>query len=366
MQGGDEVAENESGEEKSEIATPRKRREAREKGQVARSMDINSSILLISATICLSFLGPYLMDGFKAMARFYIISINDFNFTLNEVLSLMFFSIYQFSKLIAPLFLVFFTTAILVNIMQVGLVISGESITPKMEKIDPIKGMKRLFSLRALVDLVKSLIKISIVGYIIYSTIYGQAHLIPSMMNVGFQEVLKYTSWLMLLIMIKAAVALLIIASLDYLYQRFQFEKDIRMTKKELRDEMKETEGDPQVKARIRAIQRQLAMQRMMSDIEKADVVITNPIHYAVALEYKPNTMESPVILAKGARLVAERIKEMAREHDIPIVENQPLAQSLFKGAEVGQSIPMELFGAVAEVLAYVYNLKNKSPVSAA
>jgi flagellar biosynthesis protein FlhB len=138
------------------------------------------------------------------------------------------------------------------------------------------------------------------------------------------------------------------------------------MTKKELRDEMKETEGDPQVKARIRAIQRQLAMQRMMSDIEKADVVITNPIHYAVALEYKPNTMESPVILAKGARLVAERIKEMAREHDIPIVENQPLAQSLFKGAEVGQSIPMELFGAVAEVLAYVYNLKNKSPVSAA
>jgi flagellar biosynthetic protein FlhB len=138
------------------------------------------------------------------------------------------------------------------------------------------------------------------------------------------------------------------------------------MTKKELRDEMKETEGDPQVKARVRAIQRQIAMQRMMADVSKADVVITNPIHYAVALGYDADKMDAPIIMAKGARLVAERIKEMAREHDIPIVENPPLAQSLFKGAEVGQAIPLELFGAVAEVLAYVYNLKNRSPISAA
>jgi flagellar biosynthetic protein FlhB len=260
----------------------------------------------------------------------------------------------QFLLLVLPVMLVLCAVAVLANYLQTGMIFSVEPLAPKASKINPVSGLKRLFSKRSLVELV-------IVGWAAASTLMGA---FDRLMPLIYQETGQIMSLLgseAMRVMIKCCWVITILAILDYFYQRWEHEQSLKMTKQEVKDEYKQTEGDPLVKSRIRSIQREMARRRMMEEVPKADVIITNPVHLAVALRYNPERMHAPTVTAKGAENLAERIKKLAREHDIPVIENRPLAQNLYH-LDLGQEIPAETYQAVAEILAYVYGLKSKRP----
>jgi flagellar biosynthetic protein FlhB len=240
-------------------------------------------------------------------------------------------------------------------------VFSNEAITPKFDRFNPITGIKRLFSTRSLIELLKSLLKLAVVGWIGYTTIMGELKVFPLLVDKTGAEVLAFAGQVCFKLFLKTGLALLVIAGFDYAYQRYQFEHNLKMTKQEIREEFKSTEGDPLIKSRIRSLQRERSRQRMMKDVPKADVVLTNPTHLAVALRYDVEKSAAPVVVAKGARLIAERIKAIAKENGVPVIENKPLARMLFKNAEIGSEIPFELYKAVAEVLAVVYRMRNRA-----
>jgi len=264
-----------------------------------------------------------------------------------------------FLLVMGPLFAVVFITAVLSNIMQVGLIFSLESMKPKLSKLNPIKGLGRLFSKQGFVELFKSLLKLAIVGGILYLTIKGEMKNILLLGDMEPNSIAAYILLIIFKIFIRVILAMIFLVVIDYAFQRWEHEKKMKMTKKEVKDEFKRTEGDPLVKSRIRSIQMQMARKRMMQAVPEADVVITNPTDLAVALKYDSSVMGAPRLLAKGAGKIARKIKELAEEHDIPIVENKELAQSLYSLVEIGQDIPPILYQAVAEVLAYVYKLKG-------
>jgi flagellar biosynthetic protein FlhB len=245
------------------------------------------------------------------------------------------------------------------NIGQIGFEIHGEPLRPKLAKLNPISGVKRLFSLKALVDLAKSIIKILIIGGIAYGFIKSQMEGFPPLMQQGVGQILLFIAQAAFKILFLVCLALILLAFLDFIYQRWQHEEDLKMTKQEVKDERKQVEGDPKVKGRIRKAQLEMAARRMMEAVPEADVVITNPSHLAVALKFEASQMHAPTVIAKGAGHIAERIKEVARNHQVPIVEDKPLAQTLFKMVEIGEFIPEELYRAVAEILAYVYRIKG-------
>jgi flagellar biosynthetic protein FlhB len=263
-------------------------------------------------------------------------------------------------RIVAPIFLVAVTVGLTANVLQVGWVFSAESITPKFEKIDPLKGFQRLFSPRALVELAKSLLKVGIIGWVAYRTVAPSYEMLMGLSDqetavaFGLVENIIYT------VGIRVGIALLVLALLDYAYQRWDYERSLKMSKQEVRDEFKDVEGDPRVKGQIKQKQRQMAMRRMMQQVPQADVVITNPTHIAVALKYDQQKMKAPEIVAMGADYVAERIRTLARESGVAIVENRPLARALYQTAEVGRAVPIDLYQAVAEVLAFVYRLKRR------
>lgn len=263
--------------------------------------------------------------------------------------------------LIAPVLLGALLVALIVNYMQVGFLLVGEGLKPKLEKLDPIKGFKNIFSLRSLVEFAKSILKMSIIGYLVYSTIKGYQSDIASLSHFSLDAILHFAASITLSLGIKIAVALMILAIFDYMYQKYDHEKKIRMSKQDIKDEYKKMEGDPLIKGKIRERQRRMAMQRMMQEVPNADVIITNPTHFAVALKYEGSEMEAPQIIAKGQDYVALRIKEIAKENGVITMENKPLARALFQRAEIGDAIPADLFQAVAEVLAYVYKLKGRT-----
>lgn len=263
--------------------------------------------------------------------------------------------------LIAPVLLGAVLVALIVNYMQVGFLLVGEGLKPKLEKLDPIKGFKNIFSLRSLVEFAKSILKMSIIGYLVYSTIKGYQSDIASLSHFSLDAILHFAASITLSLGIKIAAALMILAIFDYMYQKYDHEKKIRMSKQDIKDEYKKMEGDPLIKGKIRERQRRMAMQRMMQEVPNADVIITNPTHFAVALKYEGSEMEAPQIIAKGQDYVALRIKEIAKENGVITMENKPLARALFQRAEIGDAIPADLFQAVAEVLAYVYKLKGRT-----
>lgn len=346
--------------EKTEQATPRKRSEARKKGQVGKSREIPSVAVLLAGLSTLYLFGAYMYNHIKSLMQDTFSMVAAPNQGLAEFLVLGNIVIERFIVMVLPVMIAVFVTAILSNVLQIGFMLSWESVTPKLSKISPIKGIQRLFSKQTIMELFKSLAKLALVGVIAYVTVKGEMDRLPSLADREVQAILLYVLKVAFKIFIRVSMAMIFLALLDFWFQKWQFEQQLKMTKQEVKEEFKRTEGDPLVKSRIKRIQYEIAKRRMMQEVPKADVVVTNPVHLAIALQYDTAEMSAPTVLAKGAGEVAERIKTLAREHHIPIVENRELAQNLYKMVEIGNEIPSILYQAVAEVLAYVYRIKGR------
>jgi flagellar biosynthetic protein FlhB len=347
--------------EKTEKATPKRRAHARKKGQVAQSREVPSVLILLTALGVFFFSGAWMfwslagfMGGvFQNIATFRIQDVGTASVLLREIFTTA-------VTVIFPLMLFVFVAGIGGNIVQFGFLIHGEKLTPQLKRLNPIKGIKRLISLRSLVELAKSVLKLTIVGGIAYLLVKGELTTIPSLVQLHVGEIAAFMGRVSLKICFYVCLVLIALSVFDYAYQRWEHEKSLKMTKQEIKDEHKQTQGDPKIKARIRKIQLEVAQRRMMEAIPEADVVITNPTQLAVALKFDANEMIAPCVTAKGAGYIAARIKQKAGEHKVPIVENKPLAQTLYKATQIGDLIPVELYQAVAEILAYVYRLKGK------
>ncbi len=344
--------------EKTEAPTPRRRADARKKGQVAKSPEVNTALILLASFWVIRSAGPKSASAYTALMQRTFTIIGTVEFTPNEIYAGGLALAVSFVQIIAPLILVVVAVGIVANLAQVGFLFSFEALKPDPSRINPLNGFKRMFALRGVVDLFKSLLKIIIIGVVVYGSLRDNIDVIIAAPHMNISAALGSLLQIAISAGMRVGVVMLVIAAADYLYQRYEFEKNLRMTKQEVQEEMKRYEN-PQLKARIRSRQRQIAMNRMMSAVPEADVVITNPTHYAVALRYNKKKMNAPHVVAKGQRLVAQRIKEKAKEYKVPLVENKPLARSLFGSVEIGQEIPLDLYQAVAEVLAFVYRLKH-------
>jgi len=322
---------------KTEQATPKRRQEARERGQIARSVELNSAVVLLTALITFRYAGPHLLNSIGKLTVYTYENMSA-SFGLDNVYSSTVFYMMEIFKMVAPILLIMLVVGLLVNYMQVGVLFTLQPLTPKLSKINPLTGFQRLFSRRSLIEFVKSLLKLTLIGWMGYEGVKAALpQLIPAMDMQG-TEAIKFVGELTSSILTHIIIALTIIAALDFIYQRWEHNESLKMSKQEIKDEFRQSEGDPMIKARIRQIQREMARRRMFESISKATVVITNPTHVAVALEYKEG-MQSPVVLAKGERVIAEKIKEVARKHNVPIVENPPLARALLKQCPIGAPI---------------------------
>lgn len=352
----------ENQQERTEIATPRRREEARKKGQVAKSIEINTAVILFITFIFIYFYGNYFVNKSLYYAKVVFENMGTVSINADNILGYTMLIFQKVLILLGPIIAVMLGIGLLVNFAQVGVYFTLEPISPKWNKVDPLAGFKRIFvSKRSLVELLKGILKIIIIGYIGYSSVKGVVENYIILMDKDVYNIFSFIAHSTFIIGIKIAIALLILAGFDYLFQWHDYEQSIKMTKFEVREELKQMEGDPLIKARIRSIQRDMARRRMMREVQKADVVITNPTFLAIALKYDVKIMSAPTVVAKGERLIAEKIREIAIENEIPIVENKPLAQALYKSCDVGDEIPEQFFYAVAEVLAYIYRLKRKT-----
>lgn len=354
------MPDQETFQEKTEPATPRRRQEARRKGEVAKSRELNSLLILLSGLLFLRFFGPGIFQGLSQISRYLWRNASTFPVTLSEIPIHFSRGIVQVSQFLLPVVLGIMLIAIATNLMQVGFVFTTSSLAPDLNRINPVKGMSNLFSKRALIRLLFSMLKIFIIGYIAYTTIRAQLPQLFSLTGKSMEQIFLSLTNLIYQLGLRCVLGLVPLVVLDYIFQRWEHNQKLRMTRQEVREELKQTEGSPLLKSRIRSLQRQLAKQRMMQEVPQANVVITNPTQIAVALKYDREKMNAPVLVAKGARLIAERIKELARMHGIPLVENRWLAQALYKSVEMGEEVPIKFYQAIAEVLAYVYRL-NKS-----
>ncbi len=351
----------ESFQEKTEKATPRRRDEARKKGDVAKSREISSVAVLLAGFSSMYVCSGFVYGSMKEMMRYFLGRAGSIQIDKESIISFFVTSLQYLALMTGPILLPIFVVAFLANYVQVGSVFSVEKLQPKLSKLNPLEGAKRLVSWQALMDLVKSLLKIVIVGYMAYRVVKAEMSNVLPLMDQEVGQILHHVCIVSFKLLLQTCLVMILLAALDYAFQRWDFEKKLRMTKEEVKQDYKQSDGDPLIKSRIRSIQREMARRRMMAAVPKADVVITNPTHLAVALQYRAGEAEAPEVTAKGAGLVAEKIKEIARANDVPLVENKPLAQVLFKTVEVGQMIPPHLYQAVAEMLAYVYRLKNRT-----
>jgi len=348
--------------EKTEKATPRKKSKAREEGQVLQSRELTAAIVLLCMFIGLRAFGGFMYEEILGCFKkvFTVYFEEDSLFTINGVMKVFDESLLSLLKTVGPLFAIALLMGLISGYAQVGFLFSTKTLGIKLNRINPLNGFKRIFSARSLVELLKSILKVAVVGYVGYSYIKGKSNDILSIMDMDVISIASYIGVTSTNVGIRMGMAMLVIGVMDYGYQWWEYEKSLRMTKQEVKEEYKETEGNPQIKSRIKQKQRQISMRRMLQDIPKADVVITNPTHFAVAVKYDSNVADAPIVLAKGQDYIALRIKEIAKESNVEIVENKPLARTLYETVEIGGKIPPELYQAVAEVLAYVYNLKRK------
>ena len=349
----------ETGQEKTEEATQKRREETRRRGNVARSTEVNSAVMLLTGFSVLLFFRQHIVEGLKRLISGMFIQSYTFNLGLSNASGLLLSVMYMFFTILLPVFVIMVAAGILVNIIQVGIIFTGEPLLPKSEKINPFEGAKRIMSRRSFETLVRDIIKIVVVVWIGYNAVKGILTATMAVSDSSVNTIFSFTGYTVFSIAIKILIGYAVIAVLDYGFQRWDFERTIMMTRQEIREEMKQTEGDPLIRARIRSVQRELSRRRMMEEVPKAEVVVTNPTRLAIALAYEPS-MRAPVVVAKGRNLIAEKIREIAIKAGVPIVENVPLAQALFKAVEIGDPIPSDLYTAVAEVLAYVYRLKGK------
>ena len=344
--------------DKTEEPTPKKRADARKKGTVARSQELNTAFVLFIGFLILRVLWEYIYVN-VAEYTVYLYSHISQSMSTEGISELFIGIMLLLAKTVVPVMFAIMIVGMGINCFQVGLMVSTERLEPKLSNLNPINGFGRIFSKRSIVELIKSLFKIIVIGFFLYLYLKDQIPLVPQFIFFDLTHSLATTADIIFTMAFQVVAVIMVMAAADYAYQRWQTTQDLMMTKQEVKDEYKQTEGDPQIKGKIKQKQRQMAMQRMMSEVPKADVIITNPTHLAIALSYKKG-MIAPVVLAKGQDIVAERIKQIAREHRIMIVENKPVARALYESVEVGGMVPAELYQAVAEILAYVYRIKHR------
>jgi flagellar biosynthetic protein FlhB len=349
--------------ERTETPTAKRRQEARKKGQVAQSREIPSVLILMTCLGVFFFAGSWMFWNLSSFVGDALSGAGQRRIEDIAGAHKLLITIYEGTfKLLLPIMAATFFAGAAGNVAQFGFLLSSEALAPKLSKLNPVNGVKRLFSLRSLVELCKSLFKIGFVGTVAYLLVGRELALIPSLGSWSVGDIFSYTADTAFTICLYVCIALVLLAVLDYAYQRWEHEKSLKMTKQEVKDELRQTEGDPKIKARIRSIQLEAARRRMMAAVPEADVVVTNPTHLAVALRFDAQKMTAPQVVAKGAGHVAERIRQVAAEHRVPVVENKPLARTLFKIVDVGREIPADLYRAVAEILAYVYRLRDRRP----
>jgi flagellar biosynthetic protein FlhB len=349
----------ETGQEKTEEPTPKRIREAREKGDVPRSKELGATVLLLAAAASALIFGDLVAGRMRGMMASNLSLEREALFDSSMMVAYLARSMFDALLSLSGFFGLVLLAAIVGPIALGGWNFSGESVQPKASRINPLSGLKRMFSLKALVELVKALAKFLLVASIAILVLKVMQ---PRLLGLGAQDVVPAINdavdiviWTFLLI----SASLILISLLDVPFQLYDYSKKMKMTLQEVKDEMKSTEGKPEVKGRIRQLQREISQRQMMGKIPEADVVITNPTHYAVALKYDPESGRAPVVLAKGADFVALRIRELAVEHEVPMLSAPPLARALYQHAELDQEIPAGLFKAVAQVLAYVYQLRS-------
>ncbi|KRQ87044.1 Flagellar biosynthetic protein FlhB [Caloramator mitchellensis] len=346
-------------EDKTEEPSAKKLQDARKKGQVAKSVDLNSSIVLLGVMLLFLIFGQSIY--FKG--RNFVIQsfeyITKYDLSISSTKVIMSFMLKNGAIVALPFVLTIMVLGVFANIVQTGFLLTGENIIPKFEKLNPANGLKRIFSKRSFLELVKSVLKISIIFYITFSFIKSKLPEILKTSDLNPYGIYPFVKDITDSQLSRLVIFLLVIGIADFIIQKRQLRKDLMMTKQEVKEELKQSEGDPQIKSRIRQKQREMAMRRMMHEVPKATVVVTNPTHFAVAIRYERNKDNAPVVVAKGADLIAKRIKEIAKENNVPVVENKILARTLYAKAELDQTIPIELYQAVAEIIAYVYSIKR-------
>lgn len=346
------------GQEKTEQPTPRKLQEARKKGQVAKSRDLSSAVVLMGAVGIFYAISQNVISSMERHLVWYFTNCVDFGLPAERTYWVLVQSIWAVCIAFAPLFLVTIAVAVLSNVMQSGFLLSTQALAARLDRINPLEGFKKIFSVNSLFELVKTILKVIVVGVVVYLV---AKKYIPQLLLVYFKNPSQAMLEVLNIVLVVAAAgggAYLLLAVGDFYYQRYSFMKSMRMSKQEVKDEYKNTEGDPQIKGWMRRRQREVVMNRIRQEVPRATVVVTNPIHYAVALRYEEGVTAAPVLVAKGAGDIALRLKTIAKENGVPVVENPPLARALFRQVDIGREIPVELYQAVAEVLAMVFRLK--------
>jgi len=351
--------ESEEGQERTEQPTGKRIQDARDKGQVAKSTEVSTAFLFLVSVLAFYFYIPSVARHLSSIVRYYMGNLMLWNGSQESAISIFTSGVVQLAILLLPILAIFMVVGLVSNIVQIGFNVSGEPLIPKFSKLNPITGFKNKFmSLRSLEQLVKSLVILLIFSLVAYRAIRRELPIFPPLLNSDVSVIALTLFRAVMRLLWDSLWMFILIAVADFAFQRWQHTQDLMMTKQEVKEEHKQSEGDPRVKSRIRSLQFQMARRRMLKAVPKATVVITNPTHLAIALQYERGKMIAPLVVAKGAGFVAEKIKEEARKHSIPIMENKPLAQALFKAADIGDYVPEELYRAVAEVMAYVYRLK--------
>ena len=346
---------------KTEEPSSKKITDTQEKGNFAQSREISSAFVLLASIISFSIAGRGVTETVIKTWYSNLAEMGTTNLNISELFRLMTWNMQNFFLMIGPILIPIMVAGVLSNVVQTGgLKFSLNPLKPKWSKLNPLKGFGRIFSKNSLMELFKSIFKISIVAFIAYQTISSHWDEIPTLTGYGVGQLLFFMGEVMVEIMIKVLLVMIFLAVLDFSFQKFTYLENLRMTKQEVKDERKDTDGNPQIKQRIRSAQMDMMRRRMMSDVPDADVVITNPTHFSIAIKYDTDIDAAPVVVAKGQNDIALKIREIAKENNIPLVEDKPLARTLYKNVEVGQLIPASLYKAVAEILAYVFKLKGK------
>lgn len=346
--------------ERTEEATQQRREDFRKRGQVAQTREFASVLLLFTGVLLIWLMSNFF---FRQISELFIHSFGEDmveSVRSGGYLNLASFATAKLAYLVLPIFGIMWIIGFASTLMQTGFLYNEEALQIKWDRLDPVQGLGRMFSLRAFTEGFKACLKLTVILGLSYWLLRDQIQTLPKLMSFSVGELFHFLSVLTVRLLAGVGMFMLGLAGLDYFYQRWDLEKEMRMTKQEVKEEVKSREGDPMIRARIKRVQREFAQKRMMDDVPKADVIVTNPTHIAVALQYS-SMMVAPTVVAKGADLIAEKIRELAKEHKIPIVENKPLARTMFKTLKIGQMIPKELYTAVAEVLSYVYRLKKKT-----
>jgi flagellar biosynthetic protein FlhB len=353
------MAEETGAQERTEAPTTKRREDARREGLVALSREVTAAATLATFALFFMLAGRFSLEHVARMWRSGFEHLIVTDLSAPGVFRIFLAYLLPLAPLLAGLFVVLLAVAVVATVFQVGFAFNP--LTFKAERINPLNGIKRILSTNGLVELLKSLFKMGVIGYVTYATLRDEIVNVVAVSQLSVPGIVQFNFSLLGTLLIRVTIAMVILAVLDYLFQRWSFEQRIKMTKQEMREELKQTEGDPQLRARVRQVQREISRARMMQNVPKADVVVTNPTHYAVALIYDREVMSAPRVVAKGADFLAERIKAVAVENQVPLVENQTVARELYTQVEIGQEIPEPFFRAVAEILAFVYRLKGKT-----